>query len=670
MKKYILIIIVFIAFGKVNFAQRQNTTTKQTTQNKATNIAKKVETKEQPQTFKKADSTILKKIEEQRKILKAEKDKLSVDESINDKKFNQYKKMLMIKFWNKNPEWATAVGFHAFDSLLIVPTSKQLEDDSRFYSDQIIRIHTFNYDSLSDLNKIDYKILENAFNKYVWQISTLKSYEWNPSEYNVGSAFSDIIAENYAPLNRRINNFYARLKNVPEYYEAAKQNIKNPTKEFVELAITQNEGAISIFEKDFIDSLKTTGYTPAQQGEYLKRNKEAIAAIRSYIQFLKDFKNENPRSFRLGADLYAKKFEFDIQSQYSVNEIYQVALKRKEYLLKKMSELANEYWNKNMSSQTKPKSDLELIKKVIDVISLDHTTPQNFQSEIEKQLPELTAFVKEKNLIYMDPSKPLKVRKEPSYMAGVAGASMSSPGPYDKKGTAYYNVGSLQGWSAEKAESYLREYNKYTLQILNIHEAIPGHYVQLMYSNKAPSIIKSVFGNGAMIEGWAVYSELMMLENGYGNNSMEMWLMYYKWNLRSVCNTILDISVHTKNMSKEEAMNLLEKQAFQEKTEAENKWHRVQVSSVQLDSYFTGFYEITNLRDEYKAKQGANYSLKKFNESLLNFGSAPIKYTKDMILNNESINAQKPIRENNNIKSRTSDKGKYEIINNKKVEKK
>lgn len=115
-----------------------------------------------------------------------------------------------------------------------------------------------------------------------------------------------------------------------------------------------------------------------------------------------------------------------------------------------------------------------------------------------------------------------------------------------KNGTAYYNVGTLEGWEPERAESYLREYNKYVLQILNIHEAIPGHYVQLVYSNKSPSIIKSVFGNGAMIEGWAVYSELMMLENGYGDNEPEMWLMYYKWNLRATCNTILDIGVHTK----------------------------------------------------------------------------------------------------------------------------
>ena len=217
-------------------------------------------------------------------------------------------------------------------------------------------------------------------------------------------------------------------------------------------------------------------------------------------------------------------------------------------------------------------------------------------------------------------------------MAGVAGASMSSPGPYEKKGTAYYNVGTLDGWSADKSESYLREYNRYALQILNIHEAIPGHYVQFIYSNKSPDLIKSILENNTMIEGWAVYGELMMLENGYGNNEPEMWLSYYKWNLRSVCNTILDISVHTKNMSKEDAMDLLVHQAFQQQTEAEGKWHRVQVTNIQLCCYFTGFKEITDLREAYKKLKGPAYTLKEFNERFLSYGCSPVKYIREMLL--------------------------------------
>jgi uncharacterized protein (DUF885 family) len=214
---------------------------------------------------------------------------------------------------------------------------------------------------------------------------------------------------------------------------------------------------------------------------------------------------------------------------------------------------------------------------------------------------------------------------------GGAGASVSTPGPYDQKADTYYNVTPLDGYSKAQAESYLREYNNYTLQILNIHEAIPGHYTQLVYANKAPSIIKAVLGNGAMIEGWAVYSEIMMLENGY-HNSPEMWLMYYKWNLRVTLNAILDYQVHALGISEKQAMEMLRREGFQEEAEAEGKWTRAKLSQVQLSSYFTGFTEIYDLREELKNKQGKNFDLKKFHEKFLSYGNAPVKYIREMML--------------------------------------
>lgn len=550
----------------------------------------------------------------------------------DDIKFETYKKAFIERFWKINPEWANAIGYQKYAEILLVPNDSQRVKEVNFYEKELKALDAFPLSGLSDLNKIDYKIIKNELQKRIWQINVSKEYQWNPTYYNIGETFATFFTENRTPLKKTIDAFYNKLKNVPAFYEAAKANIKNPAIEYVQLAIEQNEGSLSIFENDYVDSVKALHYYPEHEQLLLKRGKDAVAAIKSYIQFLKDFKNDTPRSYRLGSELYADKFKFDIQSQYTSDEMYSAALLRKDYLHNEMYNIATKLWPKYFGSQTMPTDKMVLIKKVIDTISVQHVKAENFRAEIEKQLPELNAFVKEKNLVYMDPTKPLKVRKEPGYMAGVAGASMSSPGPYEKKGTAFYNVGTLDGWSPEKAESYLREYNKYTLQILNIHEAIPGHYVQLMYSNKSPSIIKSIFGNGAMIEGWAVYSELMMLENGYGNNEPEMWLLYFKWSLRSACNTILDISVHTKNMTKEEAMDLMVTQGFQQQTEAEGKWHRVQVSNVQLTSYFTGFKEIIDLREEYKSKLGKNYTVKKFNEKFLSYGSAPVKYIREMML--------------------------------------
>ncbi|MBS7230624.1 DUF885 domain-containing protein [Flavobacterium psychroterrae] len=551
-----------------------------------------------------------------------------------DGKFDKYKDGFVTALWKISPDWAAGVGYHKLDSVLVVPNEAQQKIELDFINAQLDSLKQFDVENLSDNNKTDFRMIKNQLESSVFSIKELKSYEWNPSEYNVCGSFAEILNGKYDSLEVRLRAFNAKMNNVPAYYEAAKANIKNPTIEHTELAIAQNLGGSSVFDADLNAALKQSKLSETEKKEMLEKAKVAKKAISDYAEWLKTTPNKTPRSFRLGAALYAKKFDFNIQSSYTADEIFKIAVDHKKDLHDKMFVLADKLWTKYKGTEPKPTNKLDLIKQVIDKISLQHTTPEKFQSEIEKQIPELTAYVKAKDLLYIDPSKPLVVRKEPAYMAGVAGASISAPGPYDKNANTYYNVGSMTGWTAENSESYLREYNDYILQILNIHEAIPGHYTQLVYSNQSPSIIKSILGNGAMVEGWAVYAEKMMLESGY-KNSDEMWLMYYKWNLRTTCNTILDISVHTKNMSKEAAIDLLTKEAFQQQAEADGKWKRVTLSQVQLCSYFTGYTEIYNLREELKKKEGDKFNLKKFHEKFLSFGSAPVKYIKELMLSKE-----------------------------------
>ena len=562
-----------------------------------------------------------------------ESTKATADENF-DKKFDKYKDGFVTALWEIYPGWASGVGYHKLDSILVVPDDEEHKRQLDFANAQLDSLKQYNLQSLSDNNKTDFHMIKNQMESILFYINELKSYEWNPSDYNVCGSFAEILNGKYDSPEVRLRAFNVKMNTVPAYYKAAKKNIKNPTIEHTELAIAQNLGGSSVFEADLNVALEKSKLSAEEKKDMLEKAKIALTAIKDYADWLKSLQNKSPRSFRLGSELYAKKFNFDIQSGYSADEIYKIALDHKQDLHYKMFDLADKLWSKYKGDAPKPTQKLDLIKQVIDEISLKHTTPEKFQSEIEKQIPELTAYVKAKDLLYIDPSKPLVVRKEPAYMAGVAGASISAPGPYDKNANTYYNVGSMSGWTAENSESYLREYNDYILQILNIHEAIPGHYTQLVYSNQSPSIIKSIFGNGAMVEGWAVYAEKMMLESGY-KNSDEMWLMYYKWNLRTTCNTILDISVHTKNMSKEAALNLLTKEAFQQQAEAEGKWKRVTLSQVQLCSYFTGYTEIYNLREEIKKQQGDKFNLKQFHEKFLSFGSAPVKYIKELMLSEE-----------------------------------
>ncbi|MBN9482213.1 MAG: hypothetical protein BGO70_16685 [Bacteroidetes bacterium 43-93] len=550
----------------------------------------------------------------------------------NDAAFDSYKERFVEALWRQYPGWASSVGYHKYDSILIVPDAAAREKEIAFCKGQLDSLQQFDDNSLSDNNKIDKAMMRNQLESSIWSVNEEKSYEWNPAQYNISEGFADILNGTYDSLDNRLHNIGKRLAVVPAFYEAAKQNIKNPTVEHTQLAIEQNIGGASVFEQDLPAALQKSHLSEAEKAVIKEKAALAATAMKGYADWLKNLKNDHPRSFRLGKELYAKKFDFDIQSGYTVDEIYKKAQEHKQELHTKMAALANQLWSKYMGNTQKPADSLLLIRQVIDKISLQHTIPDSFQAAIEKQIPVLVDFIKKKDLIYIDPAKPLVVRKEPAYMAGVAGASINAPGPYDKGGNTYYNVGSLSGWDKQKAESYLREYNNYTLQILNIHEAIPGHYTQLVYSNQSPSIIKAILGNGAMVEGWAVYTERMMLEEGYGNNEPEMWLMYYKWNLRSTCNTILDHDVHAGNMTKEQAMHLLMDEAFQQQSEAEGKWRRVNVTQVQLCSYFTGYMEIYELREELKKKMGDKFNLKAFHEKFLSYGSTPVKYIKEMML--------------------------------------
>lgn len=566
---------------------------------------------------------------------------------VQDERFDRYKEQFVERLWELYPGWASSQGYHKYDSVLTVPDETQRTKEMAFCKANLDSLKQFDLQNLSDNNQTDYHLIESQLRSVEWYNTDFRSYEWNPSDYNVCGGFAEMLANDQEPLEQRLQNFYLRMKYVPAYYEAAKRQLKTPTQEHKQLAIDQNLGGLSTFKEDLEAALAKA--KPSVDKEQIRnRAAEAVKAVTAYVDWLKTLKNTETRSFRIGKELYAKKFEHDIQSGYTAEQIYQKALAHKKELHTQMFILADRLWDKYITEPEKsrvgikgftpkPKDSLALIRLVIDNISVNHVAADSFQTEIERQIPVLVKFIKDKDLIYIDPSKPLVVRKEPAYMAGVAGASISSPGPYDKNGNTYYNVGSFAGWDKARIESYLREYNHYILQILNIHEAIPGHYTQLVYSNQSPSLIKSVFGNGTMIEGWAVYTERMMLENGYGAEkgateaSPEMWLMYYKWNLRSTCNTILDYGVHVNNMSKEDGIKLLVEEAFQQQAEAEGKWKRVSVTQVQLCSYFTGYTEIYDFREELKQKQGAQFKLKQFHEKFLSYGSAPVKYIRQLM---------------------------------------
>lgn len=539
------------------------------------------------------------------------------------KKTNQF----FEKIWSLDPLEASQVGNHKYSEKSSVKDTNYYEAYARLLSQSRSDFLKIERSKLSQDEIVDLDLLLNYIESSLWHIKTFKSHEWRPDYYNYGSHISTTLEASNLNENEKLKSLKSRLQKIDEYYLNAKKNIFKPTKEHTELAISQNKSLVL-----YIDSLKIK----FKDEELLVSLDKAKDIVKSYVNFLVEVKN-NPqkvggfRSFRIGKKLYEQKFKFDINSDRTPLELYSIALKNKSEAINKMYEISQNLWEKYFSNEKKPKQKTDLIKKIISKVSLAHGKPEEFVEDVKKQVPHLVAYVNKKNLIYLDPSKPLKIRETPVYERGFAGASVDAPGFFDAGRETFYNVTPLGDMSPDEQESYLREYNKFTMQILNIHEAIPGHYTQLIYSNKNPSLVKKILGNGSMVEGWAVYSERMMIESGYAEGIPELELMYYKWFLRAVCNTIIDYSIHNLNWSKEKTVNFLIQEAFQEKAEADKKWKRATYSQVQLATYFAGFVDIYELRDKYKLKLGPEYNIKKFNEHFLSYGSASVKSIKSLM---------------------------------------
>ncbi|KQV89911.1 hypothetical protein ASD15_24760 [Massilia sp. Root351] len=561
--------------------------------------------------------------------------KQAPSERSQDRRMDALSTQFLGALWKVDPETAISVGKYDTAASMTIPDAATRASQLAFIDDWLGRFAKTDARQLSAKQRTDLALLVNKLNSDRWYLTTFREFEWNPALYNIASPIDFILNTEYAAKPQRLRTLLKRIAGVPAYYDAARANISNPTREHTQLAIAQAPGVLALLA-DLDKEAQASILSPMEKQLFAQRVNQAKMAVDGYAAWLGELdktmaQTGGGRSFRIGKDLYEAKFAFDIQAGSSGEQTYHKALAAREQLLANMDRLSDELWPKYMGGTAKPADRTAKIGLMIDTLSANHVKREDFFPEIRRQIPILQDWVIQKNLLTLDPNKPLQVRETPAYQRGVAGASIEAPGPYRPQDRTYYNVTPLDGVSTEQAESSLREYNHWILQILNIHEAIPGHYAQLVYANKSPSIVKSIFGNGAMVEGWAVYGERMMLESGYGDNAPEMWLMYSKWNLRSVTNTILDYSVHVLGMQQAEAMDLLTRQAFQTQREAAEKWRRAQLSSVQLASYFSGYSEIMELREERRQALGNKFVLKEFNEQFLSYGSAPVRVIRELM---------------------------------------
>jgi uncharacterized protein (DUF885 family) len=554
-----------------------------------------------------------------------------------DQSFSAFEDRFLDAYWKQHPTYAIFVGYGKYYDLMTIPDSAGIVAHIAFSQAWLDSLNQIDLNSLSDNNKISLKIIKNQLESDIWYIAVFKQQEWDASVYNLAAECDYILNQPYAPLDERLQTLSQHISNSDAYYKAAASTLRHPTKEHLELSIMQNEGGLSVFGQSLTDSINVSHLDETAKSALKQNIAKTVTAIKGYVNTLKainDDKNSTYRDFRIGKEMFDQKFKYDLATDFTPEEIYAKASADKQKYHSRMTALAKTLWVKYYPNQDPPKDSMQLIQLVLDKIQLQHATPAAFFDSLTSHVYRLKKFIIAKDLFDFDTAEPpIKVRIMPPYARGFSVASAEFTPPYQKSGTTYYNIDDLTLYPPDKAEGVLKEYNNYSSQLLSIHEAVPGHCLQGIYNNKkSPDVVRAVFQNGAMTEGWAVYAEDMLLEEGWGNHSPELELVHDKLILRSLANVMIDYELQVLNKSKEDLVNLMVKECFQTTAQAEEKYHRATLSQVQLCSYYAGSTAVQALREDYKKKMGEKYSLKEFHESFLSYGSSPVKYIREVML--------------------------------------
>ncbi|MCW5958802.1 MAG: DUF885 domain-containing protein [Pyrinomonadaceae bacterium] len=551
--------------------------------------------------------------------------------SREDRQFEELANKYIAELMERSPEWATALGEHKYDGRLDDYSAAAVKKDREFAENYLKQLNKIQADKLSKVNNVDYRIMRHNLEYTLFRIDVLKEHEWNPMSYNVGSAINSLISRDFGPLKERLENAKKRLLGIPAVVNAAKANLKNPPKVYTETAIAQNKGTINLINGDLQMFIDQAG----MQEEMAPAQKIAIAALEDFGKWMeKDLLPRSNADFRLGDDKFRKKLKFALQSDLSKEQILEYGMGDLKETQEKMFEVAWRLYKKMHPDidYTLVRMDPRAVAKIV-LGELAEKRPNNetIVAQANEDLKETTEFVKKKNLVTV-PTEPVKVIEMPEFARGTAVAYFDSAGPFEKKNETFFTISPTpKDWSDARKESFYKEYNDYMLKNLTVHEAMPGHYLQIMHSNKfkAPTMIRSLFRSGTFTEGWAVYAEQVMAENGYGGDEVQMQQL--KMKLRVIINAIIDQKIHTDGMTEKEAVDFMMNEGFQEEGEAAGKWKRAQLSSTQLSTYYVGSVEVNEIRKAYEAKHKGKIDVLKMHDEMLSFGSPAPKYVKEML---------------------------------------
>ena len=488
---------------------------------------------------------------------------------------------------------------------------------------------------LSPDERINFDLFVHELDAAIWLHEHTQPYATNPRIYTdyIGDSVFLLLSQSRLPKETNLANALARMRQIPAIVAAAKQNLTNPPRVVLETALRQNQGSIGFYERDLFELAGATPQLAALKAEAAR----VVPVLKDYQQWLEQ--TLLPRAtgeWRLGPQKFAQKLDYTLNAGLSADDVLRAAESEFTRVHLELYVISRQLWSRYFPSAALPVADeagrRTTIARVIAAVAKEHGKPEELVADARATVERIKTFIREKDILRLPEPDRCQVIEMPEFQRGNSLAYMNGAPPLDPDAPSFYAISPpAKDWDPKRTQSLLEEYNRHMLQILTIHEAYPGHYVQLEYSSRAPSYLRRVLQSGVMIEGWAVYTEQMMLDQGYGDGDLALRLNQLKFYLRAVANAMLDHKLHAQAMTDADAIRLMVDGAFQSEEEARAKLIRAQQTSTQLSTYFVGRMAHVRLREEMQRTLGDKFSLGRYHEAALSHGSVPMKYLAELV---------------------------------------
>ena len=551
--------------------------------------------------------------------------------------FNQLVDQFFDSYFQFNPTAGTAAGFHQYDTKLEDYSKAAIDQQVAWANEYLKKFGALDASKLSPEQHQDQELVTSTLHAALLALQNIRFWEKNPDQYSSGitnSAFV-IMARKFAPPEQRLRSLIEREKQMPAVFDAARKNLKNPPRVYTEVAIEQLPGIVSFFQQDVPAAFKDVK-DQKLLGEFQQSNSAVIAALGKYENFLKtDLLPVSNGDFRIGEDNYRKKLEYEELVDIPLDRLLRIGTDDLHRNQQKFKEVAAEIDPKKTPQE------------ILHQLEMDHPAAADLLPSFRNTLKGLRDFIEQHHIATI-PSQVLPtVEETPPFMRALTSASMDTPGPYEMVAKeAFFNVTPPEkNWSKEKTESWLEGFNRGTIISTAIHEAYPGHYVQFLWVQHAPSKVRKLLGAGSNAEGWAHYTEQMMLDQGYGRNPtlpedkdtnfLKLRLGQLQDALLRDARFICGIKMHTGQMTLDECTKFFVSDGYQTAAVAEREAKRGTSDPTYL-VYTLGKLEIMKLRDDLKEKQGASFNLQKFHDEFLQQGFPPIKLIRETMLGDNS----------------------------------